>query len=338
MQLFGKNLERDVAIIAEIGVNHEGDVDKASELLRLAAGAGADAVKFQSYTPERLASADDRERLERVARFAIDEAAHRRLAREAEALGVVFFSSAITEDMVPLIAELSPAIKIASGDIDFEPVIRACAATGLPVLLSTGNAELEEIDQAVEWVRDEIGSAELEDRLVLLQCVSAYPAPADEANVAVISSLRERYGVPVGFSNHVMGPEACYAAIALGACVVEVHFTDQKEGRDFRDHQLSFDAGDLADLVKKAPLIRAAVGRAEKRRQPSEAGALKTIRKGVVAARDLAKGTTLKREDLMFSRPATEFGAGEIGDLLGMRLDEPVSRGCVIHRKAVRPA
>ena len=338
MQLFGKNLERDVAIVAEIGVNHEGDVEKASEMLRLAASAGADAVKFQSYTPERLASADDRERLERVARFAIDDAAHRRLAREAEVLGVVFFSSAITEDMVPLIAELSPAIKIASGDIDFEPVIRACAATGLPVLLSTGNAELEEIDRAVEWVRQEIGSTVLSDRLVLMQCVSAYPAPVEEAGVAAMGVLKERYGVHVGYSNHVIGAEACFAAVALGASVLEVHFTDRKDGREFRDHQLSFDADDLKELVSRAPLIRAAVGRAEKIRQPSEAEALKAMRKGIVAARDLEKGAVLAQDDLMFSRPATEFGSGEIGDLLGMRLDEPVSRGCVIHRKAVRPA
>lgn len=338
MQLFGKDLEHDVAIVAEIGVNHEGDVEKASELLRLAADAGADAVKFQTYTPERLASADDRERLERVARFAIDEAAHCRLADEADKLGVVFFSSALTEDAVPLIARLSPAVKIASGDIDFEPVIRASAATGLPVLLSTGNAELDEIDKAVDWVRDEIGDADLRDRVVLMQCVSAYPAPVEDANVAAMGVLQERYGVHVGYSNHVIGPEACYAAVALGACVLEVHFTDQKEGRDFRDHRLSFDADDLAELASRTPLIRAAVGHAKKTRQPSEVDALKAMRKGIVAARDLEKGTELTRDDLMFSRPATEFRSGEIGDLLGMRLDEPVNRGCVIPRKALRPA
>ncbi len=338
MQLFGKDLEHDVAIVAEIGVNHEGDVEKASELLRLAADAGADAVKFQTYTPERLASADDRERLERVARFAIDEAGHCRLADEADKLGVVFFSSALTEDAVPLIARLSPAVKIASGDIDFEPVIRASAATGLPVLLSTGNAELDELDKAVDWVRDEIGGADLRDHLVLMQCVSAYPAPVEDANVAAMDVLQERYGVHVGYSNHVIGPEACYAAVALGACILEVHFTDQKEGREFRDHQLSFDADDLAELVSRAPLIRVAVGHAKKTRQPSEVDALKVMRKGIVAARDLEKGTELTRDDLMFSRPATEFRSGEIGDLLGMRLDEPVNRGCVIPRKALRPA
>jgi len=335
MKLFGKDLDRDVVIIAEIGVNHEGDVDKASELLRLAAEVGADAAKFQTYSPERLASTDDAARLERVSRFALDDNAHRRLAREAGELGIVFFSSAITEDAVPLIAELSPAIKIASGDIDFEPAIRASAATGLPVILSTGNATVAEVDRAVEWVRNEIGNAELSDRLVLMQCVSAYPTPVEEANVAAVGFLRERYGLATGFSNHVIGPEACYAAIALGASVIEIHFTDRKEGREFRDHEFSFDIAGLKELVTMAPRIRAAVGRAEKIRQPSEIAALKTMRKGVVAARDLAEGTVLVRDDVMFSRPAAEFGSGEIGALLGQRLTQAVGRGRVIPRKAL---
>jgi N-acetylneuraminate synthase/N,N'-diacetyllegionaminate synthase len=335
MKLFGKDLDSDVAIVAEIGVNHEGDVDAASKLLRLAAEAGADAAKFQSYSADRLASADDPERLARVRRFALDEAAQRRLAGEASKLGIAFFSSAITEDAVPLIAELSPAIKIASGDLDFEPVIRAAAATGRPVILSTGIGTLDEVDRAVGWVRDEIGGASLADRLVLMQCVSAYPAPVNEANAAAVPLLRRRYGVPVGYSNHVIGPDACYAALALGASLIEVHFTDRKDGRSFRDHALSFEPGDLKDLVERAPRIRAAVGQEAKAPQPCEAGSVKAIRKGLVAARDLAAGTILAREDLMFARPATEFGSGEIGSLVGRKLREPARRGELIRRSAV---
>ena len=335
MRLFGKDLDHEVAIVAEIGVNHEGDVEAASRLVWLAAEASADAVKFQSYNADRFASASDPERLARVRKFALDEAAHRRLAAEAAAAGIGFFSSAISEDMVPLIAELSPAIKIASGDLDFEPVIRAAAATGKPVVLSTGAGTLEEIDRAVGWVREEIGGAALSERLMLMQCVSAYPAPVNEANAAAVPFLRERYGVPVGFSNHVIGPEACYAAVALGASMIETHFTDRKEGRAFRDHALSFEPGELKDLVEKAPRIRAAVGQNAKAPQPSEPADAKIMRKGVVAARDLAPGTVLAREDLMFARPANEFAAGEIGMLLGRKLTEPARRGELIRRAAV---
>ena len=226
MRLFGKDLDREVAIVAEIGVNHEGDVDAALRLVRLAAEAGADAVKFQSYTPERYVSAADPERLARVRKFALDEAAHRRLAAEAAAAADrLFLERPRPKTWSRCSRELAPAIKIASGDLDFEPVIRAAAATGKPVILSTGAGTLDEIDRAVGWVRDEIGGADLAERLVLMQCVSAYPAPIEEASAAAVPFLRARYGVPVGYSNHVIGPEACYAAIALGASTIEVHFT-----------------------------------------------------------------------------------------------------------------
>src|SRR5262245_53736331 len=138
MNLFGCDLNKTVAVIAEIGVNHEGDVDVAARLVEAAARAGAHAVKFQSYTPERFISGADPERFARVTRFGLNEAAHRRLARISSDNGIAFFSSAITEDWVPLIAELGAAIKIASGDLTFEPVISAAAATGKPVILSTG--------------------------------------------------------------------------------------------------------------------------------------------------------------------------------------------------------
>lgn len=336
MHLFGKDTAHEVAIVAEIGVNHEGDIRAASRMLRLAAESGADAVKFQSYSAERLASANDAERLARASRFALDKQAHRKLAKEADSVGIHFFSSAISEDMVPLIAELAPAIKIASGDLDFEPVIRAAAATGKPVIISTGTGTTEEIDRAVGWVRDEIGGADLAERLVLMQCVSAYPTPVGEANAAAVPFLRARYGVPVGYSNHVIGPEACYAAIALGASVIEVHFTDRKEGRSFRDHALSFEPADLRDLVEKAPRIRAAVGEGGKAPQPCEAGSVKAIRKGIVAARDLAAGTVLTRDDLMFARPATEFSSGEIHSLIGRTLVEAAKCGELIKRAAVQ--
>lgn len=335
MKLFGRDLGREVAIVAEIGVNHEGDVEAASRLLRLAAESGADAAKFQSYTPARFIAADDAERRARVGRFGLDEAAHRRLAREAADLGIQFFSSAITEDWVPLIAELSPAIKIASGDLAFEPVIRAAAATGRIVLLSTGLGTTEEIDRAVGWVADEIGDAALEERLVLLHCVSAYPTPLEDASLLAIPYLAQRYGLPTGYSNHVEGPEAAIAAIALGAQVVEVHFTDRRDGRTFRDHALSLDPPMLRSLTDIAQAMRAARGRHGKTVQPSEAPGRLAVRKGLVAARDLPAGTVLAAGDLAYARPATEFAAGDLPSVLGRRLVSAVAEGHVLRRDAL---
>ena len=335
MKLFGKDLDHDVAIVAEIGVNHEGDVEAASKLLRLAANAGVDAVKFQSYSPERYASASGPERLERVARFALDQSEHGRLAAEAKDLNVAFFSTPLSEDWVPFLSELCPAIKIASGDLTFEPVVRAAAKVGKPVILSTGLGTIEEIDQAVRWIAEEAGERTLADRLVLMQCVSAYPTPIEETNVRTVPFLAERYGVPVGYSNHAIGIDACIAAIALGAQVIEAHFTDQSSGRSFRDHELSLEPSDMEMLVRLAPRIRASLGKAGKTRAQSELQALAATRKGVVAARDLAEGTVLKREDLAFARPASEFAASEISKLVDASLTTSLKQGELVPRWGV---
>jgi N-acetylneuraminate synthase/N,N'-diacetyllegionaminate synthase len=335
MQLFGRDIDKDVCIVAEIGVNHEGDPEAASTLLRLAAEAGAHAVKFQSYTPGRYASADDPARLERVTRFALDLNTHRRLAAEARTLGVHFFSTPLTEDWVPVLAEFTDVIKIASGDLTFEPVVRAAAAKSRIVICSTGLATVDEIDQAVGWIADEVGAAAVPDRLILMQCVSAYPTPIEQANLLSIPFLAERYRTHVGYSNHVIGIEACLAAVALGAPVIEAHFTDRKTGRSFRDHELSLEPQELRELVRLAPRIRASRGVPGKTRQPSEAGNLLAVRKGLVAARDLAAGTVLQRDDLAYARPATEFAAGELGAVIGRRLRHGLQRGKLLRRDSI---
>ncbi len=327
MNLFGKNLDRDIVLIAEIGVNHEGNVETAAKLIRSSAEAGADAVKFQSYTPKRFIAATDAERLTRIQRFMLDEAAHRTLAKIAKDAGIVFFSSAITEDWVDLIAELSPAIKIASGDLTFEPVIRAAARTGRLLIVSTGCGTVEEIDRTVDWIADEVGRENLAGRLVLMHCVAAYPTPLAQANLASIPFLGARYGVAVGWSNHVLGSDACHAAVALGARVVEVHVTDRKRDRTFRDHELSLEPPELAELAEKLPLIRASIGEYAKAPMPCEISVRDAIRKGVTAARDLPKGTVLCADDLMYSRPASGFPAEQMRNLIGRHIKSAVVGG-----------
>jgi N,N'-diacetyllegionaminate synthase len=334
MHLFGKDLEKEVAVVAEIGVNHEGNVEAAEQLLHAAADAGADAVKLQSYSPDRFISSGDRERFARVSKFRLDEAAHERLLQVSKQRGIALFSTAVTEDTVPLLARLFPAIKIASGDLDFEPVIKGAAASGKPVIISTGNATVEDVDRAVAWCR-EITGDRIREQVVLLHCVASYPAPIAQANVRSVAFLRERYGLTTGYSNHVIEIEAVLAAVALGAQLVEVHVTDRKADRAFRDHSLSFEPHELAALVQSIKRVRNSLGNYDKRPQPSEEPSRAAIRKGLVAARDLAAGTVIADGDIMYARPATEFSARDRTIVVGSTLRADLKRGQLIPRNAV---
>lgn len=331
MELFGKNLDRNVVIVAELGVNHEGDPAQAVKMIHLAADAGADAVKFQTYTPERFVSASDAARLERVRQFSLSQDDFRMLALVARERGVGFFSTPVTEDMVDFVAELGDAVKIASGDIVFEPMIRAAARTRKCMIVSTGNATVSEIDLSMKWCAEEKGDA-FKDQVALLHCVAAYPTPIEQSNILSVPFLRNRYGLTTGYSSHVIGPEAVFAAVALGAQIVEVHFTDSRENRTFHDHLLSCDPDDLRALVASVGRIKACLGRYGKELVPAEEPLRPLMRKGVVAARALAAGTILKREDLMFARPATEIPAAEINSLVGRILRADRDAGEQIRR------
>lgn len=327
--------DKKLIIVAEIGVNHEGSLTQAKKLVELASKTGVDYVKFQSYSPSRFASANDSARLARVKKFSLLKEDFCLLAAFAENLNIGFLSTPVTEDWVDILDSLCPAFKIASGDITFKPVIEKAARTGKPLIVSTGAATLEEIDQAVNWVKAVVGVQNLYDRLILMHCVSAYPAPIEQANILSIPFLKERYGLRVGYSNHVIGINACLAAVALGADVIEVHFTDCKEGREFRDHSLSFDQDDLKKFVTSANEIYESLGRYTKEVQKCESEGIPLIRKGIIAARDLKEGDILSEENLMFARPAKEFSSNEIDLLIGKKLKKDILQGYLISQDSI---
>jgi len=169
----------------------------------------------------------------------------------------------------------------------------------------------------------------------LMHCVASYPAPIKQANVRSVAFMRQRYGLTTGYSNHVIESEAVLAAVALGAQLVEVHFTDRKSDRAFRDHSLSFEPQELAALVKSIRHVRDSLGNYDKCPQPSEEPSRAAIRKGLVAARDLPAGTMLADGDIMYARPATEFAARERSTVVGSKLRTDLKRGQVIPRNAV---
>ncbi|MDC0074729.1 N-acetylneuraminate synthase family protein [Alphaproteobacteria bacterium] len=319
MYLFGKNIDKEVVFVAEIGVNHEGNLDKAIELIHLAKESNADAVKFQSYTPEKFASSTDQDRLKRVQNFALSKEDHLKLISESNKIGISFFSTSVSEDWVPFLEKNCECIKIASGDLNFNKLIEDVSKNSLPIILSTGLSTIEEIDTAVDIIKKN-SPIDIREKLILLQCVASYPTPIYEANTRSVMILSKRYNVRVGYSNHVIGLEACFSAISLGACIIEAHFTDNKNDREFRDHALSTDPDDFKVLVSSGTKIKESLGSYDKVIQESEKNNSKIINKGIVCSCDIKKDTILTDKNLMYARPATFFHANDINLLLGKKL------------------
>jgi N,N'-diacetyllegionaminate synthase len=316
-----------VLMIAEVGVNHDGDLATALELVDAAAEAGAEAVKFQTFDSAALATpaadlaayqrgrageaAGQREMLEAL-ELSADE--FRTIAERCRERGVLFLSTPFDLGSAALLADLGvPAFKVGSGELTNLPFLRALSEYGLPLLVSTGMATLEEVAAAVRVIAD--GGAPL----VLLHCVSSYPAPPAEANLRAIGTLREAFGVPVGYSDHCLGSEVTMAAVARDACVIERHLTVDRN-RSGPDHAASMEPGELAELVGRIREVEAALGTGEKAPQPSESDTRRVARRSLVAARPLAAGEELDAQSLAIKRPGDGIAPGRLEEIIGRRL------------------
>ncbi|WP_096701985.1 N-acetylneuraminate synthase family protein [Magnetospirillum sp. 15-1] len=321
------DLDRDVLIVAEIGNNHEGDMALAEEMIAQAAQAGAHAVKFQSIIPAHLVAPDQPARLAQLGRYQLSAENHVRLAQVARDNAIMFMSSPFSLDAVDLLAPLVPAMKVASGDNDHVVLLDRIAATGLPVILSTGMTDLDGAAFSAGTLCRAWAKAGIADPgLVLLHCVSSYPTPADQANLRAIRTLAG-LGHVVGYSDHTLGIEAAVLSVALGARVIEKHFTLSKTQSEFRDHQLSAEPHELKALVERVAEANALLGDGVKRVMPGEEATAQAARRSLCAAADLPAGTVLGLGDLAWLRPAGGMAPGAEWRILGRRLTRPVAAG-----------
>ncbi len=240
MQLFNKEVGKELIVVAEIGVNHEGSVEKAKELMELAMNAGADACKIQvgdvTSGPER-----------KGAGFALSEKQVRELASYGNDMGIPLFASALSVSAVALCAELFPVIKVAARDFEDYGLLMEINKTRHPIIASVGDSHPSKAGLLCNLFYG---------RCIMLHTVQKYPTPLEEADIEKMELLMECYkGVHIGYSNHVIGPKACYRAVAAGASMIEVHFTDDKT-REFRDHKLSFTPGELEEFIANSQIIR----------------------------------------------------------------------------------
>lgn len=317
-------------IVAEVGNNHQGDMGHARRMVEEAAKAGVQAVKFQKRHMESLLTRVGREAPYGGANSFGPTYGEHRLALElsvedmaelkalSESLGLVFFASAWDEvsldEMLGLDVEM---LKVCSADLVNVPLLRRVAATRLPVILSTGMSSLDEIDAAVALVRS------YHDSLVLLHCNSSYPCVEEQIGLPVMDTLRERYNLPVGYSGHERGLAPSVAAVALGACVVERHFTLDKT-QVGTDHKASLEPAELASLVRMIREVESAMILKGKKVFPEELAAAKKLRKCMVFSRDLPAGHVLVPADLTTRSPLDGISPVHWDEVLGAVLLRPV--------------
>ena len=336
MKIGSIDLKREVLVVAEIGNNHEGNFALAQELVRRAAEAGAQAVKFQTIVPELLVSASETARLEQLRRFAFSYDQFAMLAETAARENVMFMSTPFDLKSVAALAPLVPAFKVASSDNNFMPLLEAVASVGKPVLLSTGMASLADIRRACAVLERAWRPPGTKPALVLLHCVSSYPAPMEVANLRAIRTLEQETGYVVGYSDHTLGIEAAVLSVALGARIIEKHFTLSKNLSAFRDHQLSAEPAELAELVRRVRLADLALGDGVKRFLTEEEPVAAAARRSAVARRDLPAGHLITGDDLDWLRPAGGVPPDAAERLLGRKLQRAVAAGERIAADMVR--
>ncbi|HRX86844.1 MAG TPA: N-acetylneuraminate synthase [Phycisphaerae bacterium] len=325
-------------VIAEAGVNHDGDVDVARRLIDAAVATGADAVKFQTFSADRLASraavkadyqqrttAKEESQREMLARLALSADDYRTLQAHAAGCGITFLSSAFGIEDVDLLDGIDvPMLKLGSGELTNHPLLAHAAATLRPVICSTGAAYLHEVAAAVDVLR-----AAGCDHLALLHCVSAYPADACDLNLRAMATLDRAFGVPVGFSDHTMSIEAACAAVALGARIIEKHLTLDRN-RVGPDHAASLEPDEFKAMVTALRNVAAALGDGCKQPRPSETSVRTVARKSLVAVRDLPAGAVLRRDDLDVKRPGTGIAPADLELIVGRRLARAVAADALI--------
>ncbi|MGE0392427.1 MAG: N-acetylneuraminate synthase family protein [Vicinamibacterales bacterium] len=316
-----------VALIAEIGNNHEGSVSRAEEMIETAFAAGAHAVKLQTFVPDLFVSRTQPARLETLRRFALPPEALDRLLRTYAARGLPLFSTPL--DLVSL-NRLSgaPLLKISSGDVTYTQLLRGAALAGKDLILSTGAATMAEVSAAVATIVDTWTAAGITRDLGLLHCVSAYPAPPESVNLRAIATLRDAFpSAVVGYSDHTLGIDVAVTAAAAGARIIEKHFTLDKHFSDFRDHRLSADPDEFAELRSRLQALDVVLGTGVKEPTDVEVEMRTAIRRSVTAARDLPVGHTLEADDLCVVRPAAGVEPARMETLIGRRLANGLSTG-----------
>lgn len=363
-------MQKRCLIIAEAGVNHNGDMTTALQLVDRAAEAGADFVKFQTFRAGDLASAAAPKadyqvkgtgagsgagegQLEMLSRLELSKQDHRDLIARCAERGVGFLSTPFDlKSLAFLTEDLGlKGLKLGSGELTNAPLLLAAARSGADIILSSGMGTLAEVEEALgvlafgmsgkdipgraafaEALRDPAAWAALERRVTILHCTTEYPAPPEQTNLRAMTTLGQAFSLPVGYSDHTEGAAISLAAVALGATVLEKHFTLDR-AMPGPDHAASLEPDELKRLVAAVRMVEVSLGSARKQPGLAECRNIAVARKSIVAARDLPAGHILKPEDLAMKRPGGGLSPMAFWDVIGQRLPRAVAKDAFVNLK-----
>lgn len=330
-------------IIAEAGVNHNGDPALARRLVEVAAASGADAVKFQSFSADKLSvrgaekaeyqkrGTADGDQYDMLKALELSEELHRSLVGRCRELGIEFMSTAFDEDSLNLLVDLGiRRIKVPSGELTNHPFLRFMTRKDLPLIVSTGMASLAEVEDAIRVIAEErtIRGFEgtMEEMVTILHCTSNYPAAVADVNLNAMLTMGRTTGLPVGYSDHTLGTTISVSAVAMGARVIEKHFTLDKT-MPGPDHSASLEPEELAALVKGIRDVEAAFGDGVKMPSASELPVRALVRRSVTVARTVPAGAQLGPDDITLMRPGTGIAPGDFEAVIGRRAIRDLNAG-----------
>lgn len=309
-------------IIAEAGINHNSDIDIAKKMIKSASECGADAIKIQTIIPDEFLSEKINPKLFQMAKnWSLSYKQHQELKNFAKKNNIEFFSTPLGKKSVNILKKIKVnLVKIASGDLDNLELIKQALQLGVPLIISTGMSSISEIASTVDFIKKH------KRQFVLLHCISSYPTPIEDTNLSTIPYFREAFHVPIGYSDHTEGIEACLAAVSLGACVIEKHFTLDKN-MEGPDQKLSADPKEFAQLVKSIRIIEKTIGKHRTGIINSEEKFRKLMRRSIGVNREIPTGTKLRKSDLNLIRPSTGIPPNMMEKLVGMTVKKRVKKG-----------
>jgi N,N'-diacetyllegionaminate synthase len=328
-----------VFVIAEAGVNHNGDLALALKLCDAARGAGADAVKFQTFRAQDLVlpgaptagyqaqQTGEQDQFAMLQKLELSQAAHQAIKAHCDRIGIEFFSTPFSVSAVDQLLALGVRrLKLSSGELTHKALVLRAAASGLPLLLSTGMATMAEIRAALQWVAAARGGLQ---GVTVLHCTSAYPAPDSSLNLRAMASMARDLGVAIGYSDHSLGIEAPLAAVAMGATVIEKHLTLDRS-LPGPDHSASLEADEFAAMTAGIRRVSAMLGDGVKAPTPEELDTARVARRSVAAAQDIPAGAVIEESMLMCRRPATGIAPVDQERVVGSRARVAIAAGSVL--------